>query len=189
MWQVENHYDHMHIDAGGGTSPTPGSALGAAGSLTDSFLQVKLVDWNAPSPIGIGALAVGGPGGIPFGPPDPQVANAMCQVLDRMNVSAKVRLAAWETAIVESGVKSLHWGDLDSQGAVPAAAVAGLGHGRRRSVTRTTRRRSSSARAKRIEHRYSDPGALAQAVQISGHGERYGQRAGQAAALNDKFCG
>ena len=40
----------------------------------------------------------------------------MCQVLDRMNVSPLVRLAAWETAIVESGVKALDWGDLDSQG-------------------------------------------------------------------------
>jgi len=188
MWQVENHYDHMHIDAGGGTSPTPGSALGAAGSLTDSFLQVKLVDWNAPSPIGIGALAVGGPGGIPFGPPDPQVANAMCQVLDRMNVSPKVRLAAWETAIVESGVKSLHWGDLDSQGPFQQRPSQGWG-----TVDQVRDPYYATAefvrRAKRIENQYSDPGALAQAVQISGHGERYAQRAGQAAALNDKFCG
>ena len=49
MWQVENHYDHMHVDFGGGVSPTPGGPLGAAGSLTDSFLEVKLVDWDAPS--------------------------------------------------------------------------------------------------------------------------------------------
>ena len=25
MWQVENHYDHMHVDFGGGVSPTPGA--------------------------------------------------------------------------------------------------------------------------------------------------------------------
>jgi hypothetical protein len=30
---------------------------------------------------------------------------------------------------------------------------------------------------------------LAQKVQISGFPERYGERAGQAAALNRKFCG
>jgi hypothetical protein len=43
--------------------------------------------------------------------------------------------------------------------------------------------------AEAIEHRYSDPGDLAQAVQRSGHPERYAQRAAQTAALNDKFCG
>ena len=44
-------------------------------------------------------------------------------------------------------------------------------------------------RAKKIEHLYSDPGVLAQKVQISDFPERYAERAGQAAALNDKFCG
>ena len=116
MWQVENHYDHMHVDFGGGVSPTPGGPLGAAGSLTDSFLQVKLVDWDAPSAIGIGASFLGGPGGIPFGPPDPRIANALCQELDRFNVSPLVRLAAWETAIVESGVKIPPTNDGDSLG-------------------------------------------------------------------------
>ena len=65
LWQVENHFDHMHIDASNLASPAPGSGLlGAAGSLTDSFLQVKLIDWDAPSAIGLGALFVGGAGGI-----------------------------------------------------------------------------------------------------------------------------
>jgi hypothetical protein len=188
MWQVENHYDHMHIDAGGGTSPAPGSALGAAGSLTDSFLQVKLVDWDAPSPTGLGALFVGGPGGIPFGPPDPQVAAIMCQVLDRFNVSAKVRLAAWETAIVESGVHNLHWGDAESLGVFQQQWI--WGWGTKEQILDPRYATAEFLRhAEAIEHRYSDPGDLAQAVQQSGHPERYAQRAAQAAALNDKFCG
>ncbi|MDP9294123.1 MAG: pilus assembly protein TadG-related protein, partial [Actinomycetota bacterium] len=104
FWQVANHFDHMHIDYGNSPSLSGGPA-GAAGTLQDSFLEVKLIDWNAPSADGLGLNFVGGAGGIPFGPPDPQVAAAMCTVMKQMHVSAKVRLAAWETAIVESGVK------------------------------------------------------------------------------------
>jgi hypothetical protein len=188
IWQTFNHYDHMHIDISGSGAIGGGGPLGAAGPLQDTFLDVKLVDWDAQSPIGLAARFVGGPGGIPFGPPDPQVANAMCQMLARMNVSAKVRLAAWETAIVESGVKSLHWGDRDSQGPFQQRPSQGWG-----TVAQVRDPYYATAefvrRAKRIEDQYSDPGALAQAVQISDHGERYAQRAGQAAALNDKFCG
>ena len=188
IWQTTNHYDHMHIDYANSPSAGGGGALGAAGPLQDTFLEVKLVDWDAPAATGIGANFVGGPGGIPFGPPEPRVANAMCEVLDRMNVSAKVRMAAWETAIVESGVKALDWGDRDSEG--PFQQRPSKGWGRPDQVRDPYYATAEFVRrAKRIEHRYSDPGDLAQAVQISGHGERYAQRAGQAAALNDKFCG
>ena len=188
IWQAPNHYDHMHIDISSSGAIGGGGPLGAAGPLQDTFLEVKLVDWDAPSPVGLGALAVGGAGGIPFGPPDPRVANAMCQVLDRMNVSAKVRLAAWETAIVESGVKSLDWGDRDSEG--PFQQRPSQGWGTPAQVRDPYYATAEFVRrAKRIERRYSDPGALAQAVQISGHGERYAQRAGQAAALDERFCG
>ena len=186
MWQVENHYDHMHVDFGGGVSPTPGAGLGAAGTLSDSFLQVKLVDWDAPSAVGLGALAVGGPGGIPFGPPDPRIANALCQELDRFNVSAKVRLAAWETAIVESGVKIPPTNDGDSLGPFQQRPSWGSasqrldGHYAAAAFIRA---------AEKIEDGYSDPGVLAQAVQGSDYPDRYGQRAGQAAALDKKFCG
>ena len=186
MWQVENHYDHMHIDFGAGGSPNP-NGLGAAGSLTDSFLQVKLVDWDAPAATGFGAGFLTGPGGIPFGPPDPRTANAICSVLDRMNVSPKVRLAAWETAIVESGVKSLPGGDRDSAGAFQQRPS--MGWGTYEQVIDPFYATAAFVRAaKKIENRYSDPGDLAQAVQISDFGFRYAQRAGQAAALNEKFC-
>jgi hypothetical protein len=188
MWQVENHYDHMHVDFGGGVSPTPGGGglLGAAGSLTDSFLQVKLVDWNAPSPTGFASQFVGGAGGIPFGPPDPRIANALCQELDRFNVSPLVRLAAWETAIVESGVKIPPTNDLDSLGPFQQRPSWGT------ASQRLDPHYAAAAFirvAERIEHQYSDAGALAQGVQHSNFPERYGQRAGQAAALNEKFCG
>jgi hypothetical protein len=112
----------------------------------------------------------------------------MCQVLKSMHVSAKVRLAAWETAIVESGVKALTWGDLDSQGPFQQRPSQGWGTAEQvRDPYYATRKFVSVAQG--IEHLYSDPGVLAQKVQRSGHPERYAQRAGQAAALNDKFCG
>jgi Putative Flp pilus-assembly TadE/G-like len=187
FWQVPNHFDHMHIDFGNSPSQT-GGATGAAGTLQDSFLEVKLIDWDAPSASGLGLNSVGGAGGIPFGPPDPVVAAAMCSVMKSMHVSAKVRLATWETAIVESGVKALPWGDLDSQGVFQQRPSQGWGTvAQVRDPFYATRKFISVAQG--IENLYADPGVLAQKVQRSGHPERYGQRAGQAAALDQKFCG
>jgi hypothetical protein len=150
---------------------------------------VKLVDWDAPAPAGLAGLFVGGPGGIPFGPPDPRVANAICQELDRFNVSAKVRLAAWETAIVESGVKTnVPTNDGSSLG--PFQQISGAGWGTAEQRLDPHHSAAEFIRhAQAIEHRYADAGTLAQAVQRSAYPLRYGQRAGQAAALNDKFCG
>ena len=68
LWQVANHYDHMHINPGAGEG-VGGAGGGAAGPSTHA-LEVKLVDWDAPSPTGFASGFVGGAGGIPFGPPD-----------------------------------------------------------------------------------------------------------------------
>src|SRR4051794_26169878 len=187
IWQAPGHFDHAHVDVAN-TPSISGGAAGAVGPLQDTLLDVKLVDWNAPSPAGFAAGFVGGAGGIPFGPPDPRVANAMCQVLDQMHVSAKVRLAAWETAIVESGVKALTYGMDDSQGPFQQRPSQGWGTVEQvRDPYYATRKFISVART--LERFYSDPGVLAQKVQRSGHPERYAQRAGQAAALDHKFCG
>ena len=187
MWQVENHYDHMHVDFGGGVSPTPGSSLGAAGSLTDSFLEVKLVDWDAASPIGLANQFVGGAGGIPFGPPDPA---------DRQRDVPGARPLQRLPARPPRGV-----GDRDRRvrREDPAAPTTATRSGRSSSgraggprvsgSTGTTRRRRSSAPLSGSSADTRTPGTLAQAVQGSAYPYRYGQRAGQAAALNDKFCG
>lgn len=192
IWQVPNHFDHVHVDIANTPSIAPGSGLGgllgAAGPLQDAFLQVKLVDWDALSPTGFASGFVGGAGGIPFGPPSPQVAATMCSVLDRSNASEKVRTAAWETAIVESGVKNLDWGDRDSQGVFQQRPSQGWGSSAQVQDPEYATATFVS-RAQAIEGRYSDPGVLAQQVQNSGHPERYAQRAGQAAALDKKFCG
>jgi hypothetical protein len=105
-----------------------------------------------------------------------------------MNVSDKVRIAAWETAIVESGVKALTWGTSDSQGPFQQRPSQGWGTPEQvRDPYYATRKFVTEA--KKIERFYSDPGVLAQKVQRSDHPERYAQRAGQAAALDKKFCG
>ena len=188
LWQVDNHFDHIHINPGAGEGIGGAGGGGAAGPLQHTALEVKLVDWDAPSPVGFASGFVGGAGGIPFGPPDPRVAAIMCNVLERMNVSAKVRLAAWETAIVESGVKNLPYGDRDSHGVFQQQWTQGWGTLAQTMDPAYATRKFVTA-AQRIEHRYADPGVLAQKVQISAHPERYAQRAGQAAALDRKFCG
>ena len=126
LWQVDNHFDHIHINPGAGEG-IGGTGGGAAGPLQHTALEVKLIDWEAVFPAGFASGFVGGAGGIPFGPPDPKVAAIMCHVLDQMNVSAKVRLAAWETAIVESGVKNLPYGDADSHGVFQQQWTMGWG--------------------------------------------------------------
>jgi hypothetical protein len=187
LWQVPNHFDHVHINPGAGEG-IGGTGGGAAGPLEHTDLAVKLVDWDAPAPAGFASGFVGGAGGIPFGPPDPRVANAMCTVLDQMHVSDKVRIAAWETAIVESGVKALTWGMDDSQGPFQQRPSQGWGSAEQvRHPYYATRKFVSVAKG--LERFYADPGVLAQKVQRSGHPERYAQRAGQAAALDRRFCG
>ena len=112
----------------------------------------------------------------------------MCDVLDRMNVSAKVRLATWETAIVESGVKNLPYGMDDSHGVFQQQWTMDWGTLEQTMDPEYATRKFITV-AKKIEHLYADPGVLAQKVQRSAYPERYAQRAGQAAALDKKFCG
>ena len=159
------------------------------GPLQHTALEVKLIDWDAPSPTGFASGFVGGAGGIPFGPPDPQVAAIMCNVLDRMHVSAKVRLAAWETAIVESGVHNLPYGRPRLPRRLPAAVDAGLGHARadhgpglRDAQVRLAWPRGSSTAT-------PTPACSRRRSSAPAFPDRYGQRAGQAAALDQKFCG
>ncbi len=120
----------MHVDFGGGVSPTPERPLGAAGSLTDSFLEVKLVDWDAPSPTGFGAGFLGGPGGIPFGPPDPRIGER-----DLPGARPHERLAEGAAGGVGDGDRrvgrEVAAGRRPRLGRrVPAAPVDGLGNAR-----------------------------------------------------------
>ena len=68
-------------------------------------------------------------GGFYGGPPDPEVARDDLPACSTATTrSPKVRLAAFEAAIVESGVHNLNYGDRDSLGVFQQRPSAGLGH-------------------------------------------------------------
>ena len=185
IWRAAGHYDHMHIDAGCCDIGVGTAGPVGAGPIEDTTLDVKLIDWDAPY------IAFGGFGGLGggnySGPPDPDVARAICSVLHRFGASPKVVLAAYETAIVESGVHNLNYGDRDSLGVFQQRPSAGWGtpeqilnpvYAATQFVTRAIRNSSG----------YMSAGQLAQSVQISAFPDRYDQVAGQATALISRFC-
>jgi hypothetical protein len=187
LWRVTGHFDHMHIDVA--ASPSIGAGFGpggAVGALEETMLDVRLIDWNAEAlPFG----GLGGAGGSGFfgGSPDPAVAGAICQVLGRYNAPPKVQLAAFEAAIVESGVHNLAYGDRDSLGVYQQRPSAGWGtpaqilnpvYAATQFITRAIRANGSQS-----------AGQLAQDVQISAFPDRYDGVAVQAAGLLQRFCG
>ena len=93
---------------------------------SDTYLDIRLIDWDAPAqsayyPFG----GLGAPGGNPYGPPDEGVANLACQMLHAYHVQGKARLALWEAMIVESGVHNLPDGDSSSVGVLQALDIHG----------------------------------------------------------------
>ena len=119
-------------------------------------------------------------------PPSPEVARTICKVLDRHNASPKVRLAAFEAAIVESGVHNLYHGDRDSlgvfqqrpsQGWGTPAQVTNVDYAATQFITRAIAANGSQS-----------AGQLAQDVQRSAFPDRYDQVALQAMSLIEKYC-
>ena len=110
IWRAPDHYDHMHIDAS--TSATFGGG-GFAGPIDDVPLDVRLVDWDKeiPTPALFSSL------------PDVEHLRRAARPEDRLAdlqlaqpYGPKLRLAAFEAAIVESGIHNLNYGDADSHG-------------------------------------------------------------------------
>ncbi len=189
------HLGHIHIGArkggvasGGGTGP---------GGFEISQLMIKLVDWEAPGIADFTINPLGSAGANPFGPPDPAVAEKLCQALDATDASPKARLALWEAAIVESGVHDLPDGHSSSVGVLQLLDIhLGGSVAARRDVVRVatlfllkgfTGQGGAIALAK--AHPEWNAGQVAQAVQGSAYPLRYDQRREQAIALNQKFCG
>ncbi len=73
-------------------------------------------------------------------------ATTIAAVAVRRGLPARAVSIALATAYQESKLRNLDHGDRDSLGALPAAAVAGLGHRRSRSGTPTTRSTRSTTR-------------------------------------------
>jgi hypothetical protein len=110
IWRAPDHYDHMHIDPSTNVS---GGTGGFAGPLDDVLLDVRLIDWDkeiATLPL-FGQYGTTGTYG---GPPDLQIVALICQMSEPFG--DKIRLAAFEAAIVESGIHNLNYGDADSHG-------------------------------------------------------------------------
>ena len=187
IWRAAGHFDHIHIDLANSGPIGGGFGLGGAvGALEETMLDVKLIDWDAEY-LPFGGFGWLGGGGTYGGPPDPDIARVICRVLDRYNASPKVRLAAFEAAIVESGVHNLNYGDRDSLGVFQqrpevkawgtAAQIMNPEHAAMMFITTAIRTNGGQS-----------AGQLAQDVQISAFPERYDQVAQQAYGLLTKYC-
>jgi hypothetical protein len=186
IWRAADHYDHIHIDIAntGAIGAGSGSDGGFAGPLEDVLLEIKLIDWD--TPYADFAMGFGGVGGSYFtGPPDPKAARAICSVARSLGASDKVLLAAYEAAIVESGVHSLPYGDLDSIGLYQQRDSWGSFAQRMDPFWAS---RQFLVKAIRQNEPWMSAGQLAQDVQVSAFPERYDQRRTQALSLIATYC-
>jgi hypothetical protein len=186
IWRAAGHYNHLHIDVAnsGPIGAGSGGAMGGfTGPLEDVLMEVRLIDWEAPSAPFYGFGGVGG--GYFGGPPDPEAARAICSVARDLGASDKVLLAAYEAAIVESGVHSLPYGDRDSIGLFQQRDSWGSYAQRMDPVWAS---RQFISRAIRQDRSWMTAGQLAQDVQVSAFPERYDQRRGQALSLIATYC-
>ena len=187
IWRASGHYNHLHIDVAnsGPIGAGSGGMLGGfTGPLEDVLMQVRLIDWDAPTApfFGLGGAAGGG---FFAGPPDPEAARAVCSVARRLGASDKVLLAAYEAAIVESGVHSLPYGDRDSIGMFQQRDSWGSFAQRMNPVWASEQ---FISRAIRQERSWMTAGQLAQDVQVSAFPDRYDQRQAQALSLIATYC-
>ena len=186
IWRAAGHYNHLHVDVansgpiGAGSGGADG---GFAGPLEDVLLVVKLIDYDAPMAPFFG---LGGAGGGYFtGPPDPVAARAICTVARQLGASPKVLLAAYEAAIVESGVHSLPYGDRDSIGLFQQRDSWGSFAQR---MNPEWASRQFLVKAIRQNESWMTAGQLAQDVQVSAFPDRYDERRTQALALISQYC-
>ena len=124
IWRSEGHYDHLHADPSrSGLVGAGGATGGFTGPLEDVGLDIKLVDWETP----IEDVFTGGFGGQSTygGPPDLKIVALMCRMAEPYG--EKILLATFETAIVESGIHNLTYGDADSHGVFQQQHTQGWG--------------------------------------------------------------
>lgn len=117
---------------------------------------------------------------------DLNVARTICAVGNRRGVTARVMLAAFETAIVESGCRNLNYGDRDSVGVFQQRPSQGWG-------TREQCMNVEYASNKFFEVCQTrdicgpTAGQLAQCVQRSAYPDRYDQNEGNARGLMNQI--
>ena len=184
LWlNYAGHYDHMHIDPS--TSAAPGSA-GFAGPLEDVLLDVRLVDWD--KEIADLALLGGGFGTVSgAGDPDLQIVRLICEM--SAPFGPRIRLAAFEAAIVESGIRNLNYGHADSHGVFQQQWSVGEWGTLAQTLDPVHATRMFLVTARRMDEGQS-AGELAADVQRPREDLRYkyGAVAGQAQALIGAHC-
>jgi hypothetical protein len=124
IWRADGHLDHLHVDPSrSGLVGAGGATGGFTGALDDVGLDVKLIDWEAP----VEDLLGGGFGvtGNYGGPPDLKIVALICRMAEPYG--PKILLAAFETAIVESGIHNLSYGDAESHGVFQQQWIWGWG--------------------------------------------------------------
>ncbi|HEX6026473.1 MAG TPA: pilus assembly protein TadG-related protein [Solirubrobacter sp.] len=187
IWRAAGHFDHIHIDLANSGPIGGGFGLGGAvGALEETMLSVQLIDWDADY-LPFGGFGWLGGGGSFGGNPDPNVARVICAVLDRFNAPPKVRLAAFEAAIVESGVQNLPYGDRDSLGVFQQRPSV-LAWGTAAQIMNPEHAATMFIRKAIQLNGSQSAGQLAQDVQVSAFPYRYDQVAQQAYGLLTKFC-
>lgn len=187
IWRAEGHYDHLHVDPSrSGLVGAGGATGGFTGALEDVGLEVKLVDWETP----IEDLFTGfGGGGSLGGPPDPKIVPLICRMAEPYG--QKILLAAFETAIVESGIHNLPYGLDDSHGVFQQQYTQGWGTlADTMNPPKATQMFLDAAKAVDRRYPHLSAGQLAAEVQrpLEIYRGRYEQVKGQAQALIAELC-
>lgn len=118
-----------------------------------------------------------------------KVIKAFDHVADKMNASPRVRKALYEAGLVESGLRSLNYGDRDSLGPLQQRPSMGWGSPSQVKDPYYAARQFVSRANKANKGFKGSAGALAQVVQRSAFPDRYHQRSGEAEAIIAKFGG
>ncbi|MCH6161963.1 hypothetical protein [Streptomyces marispadix] len=115
---------------------------------------------------------------------DLEAAKTVYRVGREMNVNDKVMLSAFETGIVESGMRNLNHGDSDSLGVFQQRPSQGWGTPEQiLDVSHASRSYFERAVASDAKDKNQSTGHLAQSVQRSAYPERYDQAEGEARRL------
>ena len=187
IWRAEGHYDHLHVDPSrSGLVGSGGATGGFTGPIDDIGLDVKLVDWEKPiEELFTGFAASGNYGG----PPDLKIVALMCKMAKPYG--PKILLATFETAIVESGIHNLRYGDADSHGVFQQQYTQGWGTlADTMNPPKATQMFLDAAVAVDRRYPYLSAGQLAAEVQrpLESLRGRYEQVKGQAQALITEHC-
>jgi Putative Flp pilus-assembly TadE/G-like len=126
IWMAAEHYDHLHVDIETGNIGAGSTNMGGfTGPLDHTTLEIRLVDWEKPVESLVDVDGAWPTTSDLSAPPDPKIMALMCQMAKPLG--DKILLATFETAIVESGVHNLDYGDADSHGVFQQQWTQGWG--------------------------------------------------------------